>query len=116
MNVGQGLVKASMVLGILTITSACLMTVYLPFIFGGISIILAILSMGEGRGLAPNARLGVILSIIGIVANIVIVASSVYTVFTNPEAYSQFNQMFSQIYGMDFKDMWSQIQNGGDFI
>lgn len=108
----QGMIKAARVLGILTIVSACLMTVYLPYIFGGICVILAVLSMGDARKLDKQAQFGVMLAVVGMVFNTIIIVSSVYTVFTNPEAYSQFNEMFNQVYGTDFQDML----NGGSFL
>lgn len=112
----QGLVTGAMVLGILTIVGTCMVTVYLPYIFGGISIILAVLSRGTSRQLDKQARLGVILSIMGMVFNTIIIIGSIYVVFTNAEAYSQFDEMFKSIYGMNFSDMWNQIQYGGEFL
>lgn len=108
----QGFVTASLILGILTVMTAVMMTVYIPFILGGISIILAILSKGKLPRLPKMAQKGIIISIAGIILNIVIVVGSFYTVFHNPQARAEFDTMFEQVYGESFDEMVQDIQNG----
>jgi len=100
----QKLYIACFVLGILTIVTAIMMTVYIPFVLGGVGIILGILSKGQLLHLPKQAEIGISAAIVGLVLNIVIMVSSFYTVFTNPEAYSQFNSTFEQVYGESFED------------
>lgn len=96
------LFTASMVLGIITVATALLGTVYLPFMLGGIAIVMGILSRDATGALDFKAKLGIILGTAGIILNIVVVATSVYSVFTNPEQYASFNSVFERVYGEDF--------------
>ena len=81
---GSSFATASMVLGILAILSAFTGTVFPPVIFGCLSIILALLSKGNDRAMLPNAKVGVLTGILGLIVNILIVASSFLLLFTNP--------------------------------
>ena len=109
------MITASMILGIAAIVSAFMMTVYFPFILGGISIIMALLSKGHEQKMASKAKTGVVCSIIGLVLNVIIVVSSVYTVFSNETAYRQFDQMYEYIYGESFSDTYEKL-TGQEFI
>lgn len=110
----QALISAAFVLGILSIVTAVMMTVYIPFILGTIAIMLAILSRKKDGALHRQARLGIILSVIGLVMNTVIVASSVYTVFNDPDVREEFNTVCEQMYGQSFDDMMETIKEGGE--
>ncbi len=94
---------ASLILGILACISTAFMTVYPPFIFGGLSIICGILSRDRSGMPDHNARAGMFISAMGMTVNIVIVAFSVYSVFHNPEQYAVFDELFKRFYGMDFE-------------
>lgn len=110
----SGLRTASFILGIAAIVSTVMMTVYFPFIFGGLSIVLALLSKGYEQKMSSQAKTGVICSLIGLVLNCLIVGGSLYTVFSNEEVFEQFDQMYEQIYGESFSDMYEEI-TGEDF-
>ena len=111
----DGMITASVVLGVAAIVSAFMMTVYFPFILGGISIILALLSKGQEQKMASKARMGIICSIVGLVLNVIIVVGSVCFVFANKEAYQQFDQMYEYIYGESFSDTYEKL-TGQEFI
>ena len=96
------MITASMVLGVLTVATAILGTVYLPFMLGGVAIIMGILSRDESGRPDFKAKIGIMLGALGIVLNIVVVATSVYTVFNNPEQYEAFDSVFERVYGEDF--------------
>jgi len=106
----QSLYTASMVLGILTFVSMVMMTVYLPFIFGGLAIIMAILSRGDKAELHKSAKIGIITGIVGMVLNVLVVGGSVYAVFHNPVLYEQFDKTVEQMYGESFEDLISDLQ------
>jgi len=108
----QSLVNAAMILGILAIVTTFIMTVYLPFVLGGIAIMLAILSRRKDGKLHKQAKLGIGLAIIGMVLNTILVSTSLYTVFTNPKAKEEFNTVCEQMYGMSFDEMMEAIENG----
>ncbi len=96
------LFTASMILGILTVATALLGTVYLPFMLGGVAIVMGILSRDDQGTVDFKAKIGILLGALGIVLNIVVVATSVYTVFNNPEQYKAFDSVFERVYGEDF--------------
>lgn len=105
----NGLVTAAFALGIAAIVSAVMMTVYFPFILGGISIVLALLSKGYEKKMAGPAKIGIVCSIVGLILDLFIVGGSTYFVFTNEAAYNQFNSMYESIYGESFSDMYKEI-------
>ncbi len=111
---GSSFATASMVLGILAILSAFTGTVFPPVIFGCLSIILALLSKGNDRAMLPNAKVGVLTAILGLIVNVLIVASSFLLLFTNPnmqeEFHDQLNQYYEYFYGESFDDAWDEIQ------
>ena len=96
------LFTASMILGILTVATALLGTVYLPFMLGGVAIVMGIVSRDQSGTVDFKAKIGILLGALGIVLNIVVVATSVYTVFNNPEQYEAFDSVFERVYGEDF--------------
>lgn len=113
---GSGFATASLVLGIIAILTAFVGTVYPPVICAGLSVLLALLSRGGDRVLLPNARVGVITAVLGLVVNIVVVISAFLLIFTNPEANRQFhdqlNRYYEQFYGESFDDAIEEIREG----
>ena len=107
----EKLATASMVLGIISLVSILCCC---PFVFSAIGIVLALLSKGAEETLRPRAKTGIILSVIGIVVSIVLMAFTLllpivmYT--TNPEFRKNFvneyqksleqdEELFRQMYG-----------------
>lgn len=70
---GRSLATASFVLGILSLITCLLFTVYLPFILGSIAILLALLSKGQSPRLAGRAKIGICLGLLGILLNIALI-------------------------------------------
>lgn len=96
--------KSSLVLGIISIITMFMGTIYIPFITGGIAIILAMLSRGSARSLATPAAIGLITSCIGIVLNVGLIATSLTLYATNPEIKSQVNSYLEQITGQEIDE------------
>ena len=101
------LISASMILGIIAVVGAAFSAIYLPFICGGISIIMAIQSRDADGKIDKKALIGIMLSSLAIVVNIAIVTTSVYSVFHDPDQYAAFNEMFKNVYGQDFETFTS---------
>ena len=57
---GKSLATASMILGIISILSTILMTLYIPMILGSIAIVLAILSKGSKNNMPGQATAGIV--------------------------------------------------------
>lgn len=113
---GSGFATAAMVMGILSILTAFTGTVYPPIILGGLSIILALLSKGNDSVMLPNAKVGILTAIIGLVVNVLIVVTSFLLVFNSPtmreEFHQELNQYYEYFYGESFDDAWNSIQEG----
>ncbi len=125
---GSGFAFAALILGLLSILTAFLGTVYPPFLFGGLAIILAILSKGMDRKLLTNAKAGLITGIVGLVVNVVVMTASLILFFTNPQmqeaVFAQidqtyemlygesFEEAFESMYGEEFSDIWEEMMKG----
>lgn len=111
----QSLYQASMILGVLTIITTVMMTVYIPYILGGLAIILGVLSRGELKSFHKSAKIGITVGAIGLVMNTCMIVTSVHTVFSNPDAYREFDQTVQQIYGESFEDMVEDLASAYGF-
>ncbi len=114
---GDTLATASMVTGIIAVVSPLLIIVfpfalYFPFIFGGISIILALLSKGAAAKMISKAKSGIICAAIGLVCNIALICTSFYLVFNNAEFRQSFDDAFIEMYGMTFEEVMEEIMEG----
>ncbi|HKM04330.1 MAG TPA: hypothetical protein VJZ04_07000 [Lachnospiraceae bacterium] len=94
----------SLLMGITTIVTMILGPVYLPCVFGGLSIIFAILSKDNKKELHSTAVVGLITGIIGLVLNTIFIVSIIVMVLTIPSMREQFNTNFEQIFGESFED------------
>ncbi|MFT3984281.1 MAG: hypothetical protein QM697_10270 [Lachnospiraceae bacterium] len=105
----EGLAKASMVLGILSIAGAfCCM----PFVFSGIGITLAILSKGASSYYSRHARTGLICSIIGLVTSFVltvfIIVVEIVMLFSMAGSDGDFWQKIRSQYEQQYEEMYGQ--------
>lgn len=108
----NGFVTAAFVCGILAIVTTVCMTVYLPFVFGGLSLIFGALSKRQADvPMEKKARNGMIFGIGGMAANIALIVISVNMVLSSPDYRSQLNDMCQQMYGITFDQMLDDIQN-----
>ena len=112
----ERLATASMVLGIISLFSILCCC---PFVFSAIGIILALLSKGAEQTLRPRAKTGLILSIVGLVVSVVLIAFTIAFPLvmykTNPEFKKNFDkaieesldqdeELYRQLYGDDVFD------------
>lgn len=110
---GDRLALAAMVLGILALASFISMTIYPPFIFGSIAIVLALLSKGRAPRMTAKARAGVICAAIGLAANCALCSTTLYMLYTKPDIMQQVNDVFESQYGMSYTEMIESILNDG---
>ena len=84
-------------------------SVYLPFIFGSIAIILALLSKGSEKKMLTQAKTAIGCSIGGFVITIAVIISSLTFLISNPsilvEYGKQYDQVCEQIYGQSTEDI-----------
>lgn len=100
---------AAAVMGIITIISTFMFTVYVPFITGSLAILFAVLSRGKKKKLDSSATAGVAAGIVGMVLNIALIGT-VWYLYTNvPEIHDEANQLFEQRYGFTIDEMIQDI-------
>ena len=106
---GRRLALVAMILGIVSVASAIMFTVYVPFVTGGIAIILASISRGKDRFFSGKARVGMITGVSGIALNIALIIAVIVAFFTVPGIRQQTEQLIQQFYGMSFDELVNQM-------
>lgn len=123
----EGLARASMVLGILSIAGVfCCM----PFVFSGIGITLAILSKGASSYYSKQAKTGLTCSIIGLVASFILTVFIIIVQFVMlfsmagkdgdfwKDIRSQYEQQYEKMYGQELpeeiEDFFDGLEKGFD--
>jgi hypothetical protein len=93
----------SLLMGIAAIFTYC--TLVLPIIFGGLSILFAVLSYRPKKPLSPLAITGIVVSCFALVTTIILLISSII-LLQDPSYRAQ----ISQISGVDFDAMLQQLR------
>lgn len=99
----------SLVFGLLAFFSC--MFVVTTFIFGGLSVIFAILSKTSTERFSSSAIGGIASSIAGMVCVFVLMIYS-YILITTPEYREILNKTYEQMYGQSFDELLEDAQNG----
>lgn len=107
---GSGMATAASVLGIATIVTTIMCTVYIPFITGSLAFLFALLSKGNNRQMSHSAKTGLTSAIVGLIMNITLIVSVVTLYLTVPEIREQANDMFEERYGMTIEEMWDRMK------
>ena len=100
---------AASVMGIATIVTTIMCTVYVPFITGGLAILFAILSKGKEKHMYRQASTGVTTAIVGLVMNILLIVTVWVMYTTVPAVHDQANEMFQQRYGFSIDEMFDEL-------
>jgi len=108
----NGYSKASKALGIAAIISTFLLPVYLPFILGGLAIILAIISRGKYE-MDSDGWVGVTTGIVAIVLNIAMIFLAVFIFIKSQYVRDVINAQYMQMYGTTFNSVIEEIIGGG---
>lgn len=110
---GERMANASMVLGIITLVGLMLLRISMPFLLGGVGIILAILSKGGARKMSGKAKAGITCCITGLVLDIALCVSAIWLVFALPHVAPEFmddlNHICEQQYGVSYEEMMDEI-------
>lgn len=106
---GSGLASAAMILGIASIVSAFMMTVYFPFILGCLAILFALLSKGLSPKLVKQAKAGIICAIAALAVNVSIIVASISFMFSNPDLLidvaKTYDTQIEKLYGVPSEDI-----------
>lgn len=106
----NGMATAASVLGLATIVTTILCTVYIPFITGSLAILFALLSKGNSDRMNPTATTGVTSAVVGLIMNVILIITVVTLYLTNPTIREQSNKLFEQRYGMTIEEWWEELQ------
>lgn len=110
---GENMATASMVIGIITLIGFVLLRLTLPFLLGGIGIILAILSKGGTRKMNGRAKAGMICCITGLCLDIALCVLSVWFLVSLPKLSPYFaeelNKVCEEQYGVSYDEMMDEI-------
>lgn len=117
-NPGLTMATVSLFLGIASFFT--IMSVFLPFLFGGLAILFALLSKGYGKRMLNQARIGLICGIGGLCVTVSLLASSAVMLLKNPDMLtdigrkydeaieSMYGESTEEIYGESFEDIMKQ--------
>lgn len=118
-NPGQTMATVSMVLGVLSIFT--MLTVYIPFVFGSLAILFAVLSTGYGKKMLATAKIGVGTGVGGMAVVIAVVGSLVATILSGSgdsltnfgrqmdrQFENQTGQSFEDIFGQSYEDIMKE--------
>ena len=110
----EKLSRTSMSLALMAIFSSFVFPVALPYIFGSVAIVLAVLSKGRRYTFPRRSRSAVIVASIAIAVNTAMIISSILyimRVMKDPQLQEQFSQNLYQMYGITFEDLMRQLVN-----
>lgn len=115
---GDGMAAASMILGIITLGSLLLLRLSLPFLLGGVGIILALLSRGSAKKMTGKAKAGLICCITGLALDIAFCVFAVWLVFSlpklSPELTDEVDKICEEKYGVSYYEMMEEIYDMWD--
>jgi len=107
---GQSFSTASMVCGIMSITTCCTVLFTLPL--GALGILFALLASRKGKRMNSSCLFGTVCSCIGLVsAGVMLLYSfAMFPSMMQDEAFrSQFDTVTEQLYGMDFTEFMEEF-------
>lgn len=117
-NPGLVMASVSLFLGLGAIFT--LLTVFLPLAFGGLAVLLALLSKGYGKKMLTQARIGFTCGIGSICATVCILFSSLAFLLSNPDRLVEYGQQYDamcedvygqsseELFGFSFEDMMEE--------
>lgn len=102
-------VTASLIMGVLALVT--IMTGVLPLLFGGLSILFAVLAHRRGKRMETPAFIGVIASSLAMTFSVVVLTvalSMLPTLLRTPEYREYLNNMSESMYGITFDEVMEE--------
>jgi len=103
---GQQFIMASFILAVLSLFT--IQFVILPFVFGGLSILFALLSRGCLTQLAERGKAAIVISSVSMTITALIAVIAFQILFMDPAWRKQLNDYSTQIYGQSFDDLFQE--------
>ncbi len=107
----NGMSTASMIMGLLTVVTTIMCTVYIPFITCGLAVLFGILSKGKKKHMNSSAIAGTAAGVGGLILNLLLIISVVYLYTNVPEIHEQANEVFKQRYGVTIDEMFDSLND-----
>ena len=103
---GQQFIACSFVFALLSILT--IQFIVLPLIFGGLSILFALLGRGRSEEIPSKGKVAIVISSFAIVLTVFLTAVAINMIFTNPVMRQQLNDTSMQIYGETFDETFEK--------
>ena len=101
----NGFAIASLVCGIISLILCITGILGIPA--GALSILFAALSKRKGQFLSGMSIVGIVLSVIGILLGLLIIAYTIFLLFYDPAFKDQMNILMQQMYGVSLEEFFS---------
>ena len=108
----ERLAGTSLTLAVIAVFSIVVFPVGAPFIFGSLSIVMAVLSKGGRSTMPRNSRTAFKISMAALILNAALLVFTVYffiQVLHDPELQEQYSETLYQMYGITFQDLLDQL-------
>ncbi len=108
----ERLAGTSLTLAVIAVFSIFVFPVGAPFIFGSLSIVMAVLSKGGRSTMPRNSRAAFKISMAALILNAALLVFTVYffiQVLRDPELQAQYSETLYQMNGMTFQDLLDQL-------
>ena len=108
----ERLAGTSLTLAVIAVFSIFVFPVGAPFIFGSLSIVMAVLSKGGRSTMPRNSRTAFKISMAALILNAALLVFTVYffiQVLHDPELQEQYSETLYQMNGMTFHDLLDQL-------
>ena len=111
-NNANSMAKAASTLGVMALISVVTMLIYPALVLGSISIILALLSRDRTGYMHDKAKTAVTTGALAIGINLAILGLTAGVLLSDGPVKQQINEVFEEVYGYTFDDMWEDARDG----
>lgn len=115
----ERLTRTSMSLAVLAIFSTLTFPVVLPYIFGSVALVLAIISKGRRNSFPLRSRRAAIVASAALLINTGLIITTVLyfiRMVHDPELRAQFSQTLYQMYGITIEELFDQLGLQGSIL
>ena len=108
----ERLSRTSMSLAVMSVFTIFVFPVILPYVFGSVALVMAILSKGGSERFPRRSRTAAIISGIAIAVNTALLVMSVLffiQVLHDPQLQKQFGETLYKTYGITFEELMNQL-------
>ena len=108
----EKLARTALSLAVIAVFSIFVFPVAAPYIFGSLSIVMAVLSKGGKSTMPRNSRTAFKVSALALLLNTALLIFTVYyfiQLLHDPELQKQYSETLYQMYGITFQDLLDQL-------